>query len=261
MSFDYFHTVEYIHQNYFHIFLGFGVLYLPIIFGIKELTLQKKLVLSLNVKNNIRQAWIIWNVALSMFSLTGTIIVAPAFIKFLTNVNVNVNVSASVQESCTWNSNNISLKEGWIGISVLSFFISKIIEFGDTIFICLLDKPLVFLHWYHHITTFVICYMTMLHYKPYDLHGVVANYFVHSLMYLYYATSHLRKSWIYKMSHLITVIQNVQMIYVVVTTCVHLVRCNQFDDVWKLSSYLSMYSVYFVLFLIMGIQRWQKKIN
>ena len=44
------------------------------------------------------------------------------------------------------------------GLWVILMTLSKLVELGDTIFIVLRKQPLVFLHWYHHISTLIYCW-------------------------------------------------------------------------------------------------------
>ena len=47
---------------------------------------------------------------------------------------------------------------GPTGLWVMLFIFSKIPELIDTAFIVLRKKPLIFLHWYHHITVLLFCW-------------------------------------------------------------------------------------------------------
>ena len=47
---------------------------------------------------------------------------------------------------------------GPVGFWVVLFIFSKIPELGDTVFIVLRKKPLIFLHWYHHVTVLLFCW-------------------------------------------------------------------------------------------------------
>lgn len=71
---------------------------------------------------------------------------------------------------------------GWI------FALSKVIEFGDTVFIVLRKSRLSFLHWYHHITVCVYSWyaLTPIPSALSDWFGGM-NYSVHTCMYTYYA--------------------------------------------------------------------------
>ena len=71
------------------------------------------------------------------------------------------------------------------------FVLSKVVELGDTLFIVLRKKKLIFLHWYHHITVLYISWTGF----PYCISvarwfGTI-NVIVHSLMYSYFAISSL----------------------------------------------------------------------
>ncbi len=72
------------------------------------------------------------------------------------------------------------------GLWVMLFMYSKIPELIDTIFIVIRKKPLIFLHWYHHITVLLFCWSA---YSTLDAGGlffVSMNYTVHAMMYGYY---------------------------------------------------------------------------
>nr|CAD7567629.1 unnamed protein product [Timema californicum] len=67
------------------------------------------------------------------------------------------------------------------------FVLSKLPELGDTVFIVLRKQPLIFLHWYHHITVLLYSWFSYTEYTASARWFIVMNYFVHSVMYSYYA--------------------------------------------------------------------------
>ena len=89
---------------------------------------------------------------------------------------------------------------------------SKPIELGDTAFIVLRKTPLIFLHWYHHITVMIYSwYCTPLGCATNHVF-MSMNFFVHFLMYSYYTI----KASGYRISSLfaqvITFLQMMQMV-------------------------------------------------
>ena len=92
------------------------------------------------------------------------------------------------------------------------YCLSKPIELVDTAFIVLRKTPLIFLHWYHHITVMIYSwYCTP--YRCATNHILMSmNLFIHSLMYSYYAV----KASGYRISSLlaqvITFLQILQMV-------------------------------------------------
>merc|ERR1712139_66501 len=57
---------------------------------------------------------------------------------------------------------------------------------GDTFFIVVRKKPLVFLHWYHHITVLLFCWHSYVTESPSGIYFTAMNYAVHFIMYGYY---------------------------------------------------------------------------
>lgn len=55
----------------------------------------------------------------------------------------------------------------------------QIPELGDTIFVVLRKKPLIFLHWYHHVTVLLYCWHSYYEQTTYGLYFVSMNYTVH----------------------------------------------------------------------------------
>ena len=65
-------------------------------------------------------------------------------------------------------------------------------ELVDTAFIVLRKKPLIFLHWYHHVTVLLYCFHAYKTEAPQALYFVAMNYTVHAVMYGYYCLMALR---------------------------------------------------------------------
>ena len=101
-------------------------------------------------------------------------------------------------------------KESWY---IIMFVISKYFELIDTIFLVLRKKKIVFLHWFHHLSTAI--YATYALYYNYmsdmsQLWFVFMNTFVHTFMYFYYGMTAI--GIYFNMNYLITLIQIIQMI-------------------------------------------------
>lgn len=91
-------------------------------------------------------------------------------------------------------------------------------ELIDTFFIVVHKKPLIFLHWYHHITVLLYCYHSYVTTSPPGIFFVVMNYSVHASMYGYYFLMAMkwRPKWFNPI--IITIFQISQMIVGVAVT-------------------------------------------
>lgn len=92
------------------------------------------------------------------------------------------------------------------------FVLSKLPELGDTIFIVLRKQPLIFLHWYHHITVLIYSWFSYTEYTSSARWFIVMNYCVHSVMYSYYALKAARFNPPRFIAMIITSLQLTQMI-------------------------------------------------
>lgn len=77
--------------------------------------------------------------------------------------------------------------DGQSGLWCVLFGFFKVPELMDTLFVLLRKQKLVFLHWYHHITVLCFCWYTYVYPHGQGRLFVIMNYFVHSVMYSYYA--------------------------------------------------------------------------
>lgn len=75
---------------------------------------------------------------------------------------------------------------GVTGFWSVCFVLSKAYELGDTAFIVLRKQPLVFLHWYHHITVMVFVFQSYSEHSAPGRWFFAMNFTVHAFMYSYY---------------------------------------------------------------------------
>jgi elongation of very long chain fatty acids protein 6 len=195
----------------------------------------------------------LWNLFLATFSGLGMIRTLPQLIHHLTTLSVRdilcLNPKATYGNGST-------------GLWVQLFVLSKFPELLDTFFIVIHKKPLIFLHWYHHITTLIYCWHSYVTTSPPGIFFVVMNYAAHAGMYSYYflMTVHLKPKWFAAV--IITIFQISQMIVGVIVTLVsffyytkHKQDGCQIDAVNNTAAFC-MYGSFLFLFLQFFIGRY-----
>ncbi|KAK8386338.1 hypothetical protein O3P69_010779 [Scylla paramamosain] len=184
-----------------------------------------------------------WNVFLALFSIWGAYRSAPELLYVLNQYGFRYSVCIP---GPSFLDNRVGGFWNWM------FTLSKVPELGDTVFIVLRKQPLIFLHWYHHVTVLLYAWYSYSDYIATARWFVCMNYLVHSAMYSYYALKALKfrvPRWI-AMS--ITTAQLAQMVMgAVVNIWAYQVKqagneCHVSYDNIKIS--LLMYTSYFVLF-------------
>lgn len=190
----------------------------------------------------IRKPLIIWNTALAIFSLCGMLRTIPELLYTIRTFGFHH--SSCIPSYVT--DNTVGAFWTWM------FTLSKVPELGDTVFIVLRKQPLIFLHWYHHVTVLVYTWYAYTEYTAPGRWFVAMNYSVHTVMYGYYALKAMKYSIPRSISAVITTMQISQMI----VGCYINIYAYQMKEVGaectvsysniKLS--LLMYLSYFVLF-------------
>jgi len=152
---------------------------------------------------DLRGPLAVWNLFLSIFSMYGTLRVTPHLLDKMTRMTFEETVCDSA---------HTYYGAGAAGLAVQLFILSKIPELFDTIFIILKKKPLIFLHWYHHITVLLYCWNSYVTESGAGVYFVAMNYTVHSVMYLYYFLQAVRVLPRWFPSWIITLLQIAQML-------------------------------------------------
>lgn len=163
-------------------------------FGIKYMDSRKPFGLRLTLAA--------WNIFLSTFSFYGMFRTVPFLLGELLTQPYRQTVCQKATES---------YGNGPVGFWVCLFILSKIPELIDTVFIVLRKRPLIFLHWYHHVTVLLYCWHAYTTMAASGLYFVAMNYSVHAFMYGYFAMQALKMVPKGFPAYLITICQIAQM--------------------------------------------------
>lgn len=124
---------------------------------------------------NLRGLMAAWNLFLAVYSILTVFHSIPA---------MSVIAKRSIRDNLCEN------PEAHFGGSaelwVILFVLSKFAELFDTFFIIVHKKPLIFLHWYHHITVLLFCWIAFQEKTPSSIFFGPMNACIHSIMYFYY---------------------------------------------------------------------------
>ncbi|GMR45557.1 hypothetical protein PMAYCL1PPCAC_15752, partial [Pristionchus mayeri] len=124
---------------------------------------------------DLRAPLFLWNLSLALFSVLGFVRFGEDFFESLLYRGVYTTL-------CT-NPSHKGAAPFW----TLLFLISKLFELGDTLFIVLRKRPLIFLHYYHHAVVLIYAVHAGAEHATPGRAFILMNYAAHSLMYPYYA--------------------------------------------------------------------------
>jgi elongation of very long chain fatty acids protein 6 len=145
-----------------------SVLYMVVIFGIKfAMQTRKPYQLKLTLQ--------LWNLWLALFSILGSLVTGYGLLVEIQKYGI---VSTYTHSK--------DFFQGVTGLWTFWFCMSKLAELGDTILIVLRKKPLIFLHWYHHVATLNYGLMSYIDKTAFNTWIVWLNFSVHAVMYSYY---------------------------------------------------------------------------
>lgn len=249
------------------------VIYVAVIFGIKAYMKDREFY-------DMRVPQMYWNTFLAIFSICGAVRMFPFLLTSLYYEGPTATFCTSPVVGYGG--------AGPSGLWTCLFIFSKVPELCDTVFVVLNKKPLMFLHWYHHITVLLYCWHSYSTRASVGLPFAAINFTVHAFMYTYYAIQNktsldlskakrltpeakakaaakgpLRmKKFLSTVAPFITVMQISQMVvgvYVLYVVFPHLnnqttVQCHTSRSSWVWG--LIMYMSYFVLFVLFAIEKY-----
>lgn len=225
-------SLKWVKQNWTVTFY-LSIVYLIVIFSIRYLMRDRK-------PFELKLPLTLWNFALTIFSALGTYHTLPD----LTDTVVNESFYSS---ACKATRNSHIQYYIWL------FALSKVFEFGDTLFIVLRKRPLIPLHYIHHCFTLMFTWYAYGHNISLGRWFVTMNYSVHSFMYLYYtlkAQNVKISRWI---SMSLTTMQIVQMV-LGIACCTRVLWSNLISRTYcECDSYVAfagllLYSTFFYMF-------------
>jgi len=126
---------------------------------------------------NLRNALAMWNLLLAVFSFIGAFRLVPHALYLMTHLPLRENICGDAE---------FYFGRGSGGLWLQLFILSKFPELMDTFFIVVHKKPLIFLHWYHHVTVLLYCWTAYVNHIPAGFIFAAMNFSVHSIMYGYY---------------------------------------------------------------------------
>jgi len=201
---------------------------------------------------DLRMPLAYWNLSLSIFSFIGMLRTVPHLLH-------NLHIMTITENLCT--DPNTTFGSSASGLWVQLFIYSKIPELFDTFFIIVRKKPLIFLHWYHHITVLLFCWHSYATEASTGLFFVSMNYSVHAMMYGYYYLMAINSKPRWLNPSLITICQITQMIIGSMLCCVSYFLLSRVECAVKKENVIAggvMYGSYLYLFCEFAIKRFIK---
>ncbi|KAF8375262.1 hypothetical protein PRIPAC_81691 [Pristionchus pacificus] len=156
---------------------------------------------------NLRWPHLIWNACFALFSLMGFIRMSEEILFLLRTRPLLDSISYS------WDPHQP------VAFWALCCITSKFFALGDTVFIVLRKRPLIFLHWYHHSSVLIASWHSAKECVACTRWFILINFGVASITYAYFAVKivGIRRRRIVSMA--VTMLEIAQMIAGVLISC------------------------------------------
>lgn len=169
-TFDTHHHGQWLRQ-YWWTSVFISVMYIAVVFGGKRL-------MSDRVKPfDLRRPLVAWSASFALFSFIGMLVTVNDFARCVVDDGWRATIC------------DANFFDGKVGLWMWLFALSKVLELGDTIFIVLRKQKLIFLHWYHHVSTLIYTWYLYSDFMSVGRYFATLNFAVHFVMYTYYALS------------------------------------------------------------------------
>jgi hypothetical protein len=191
-----------------------------------------------------------WNAMLAAFSIIGAVRTVPHLLHNLFVHGFEYAICAAAEESYGC---------GATGMWTAMFIFSKVPELGDTLFLVLRKKPVIFLHWYHHVSVLLYSWWSYATRSSAGLWFISVNFTTHAVMYSYYALQ-ARGYRNENFARAVTTLQLTQMVLgAFVCATVPILSYSGVDCSMTSESYwggIAIFASYFYLFLILALARY-----
>uniref|UniRef100_A0A914H642 Elongation of very long chain fatty acids protein n=2 Tax=Globodera rostochiensis TaxID=31243 RepID=A0A914H642_GLORO len=144
----------------------------------------------------------VWNFSFSIFSGYAAYCLLPELFKMFRHHGF---VGTYCQNAEYYNDSSTGYW-GWM------FVMSKAPELGDTMFLILRKRPVIFLHWYHHALTFLYATITYAEKQAWCRWSLALNLSVHTVMYFYFGLQAMKVRAPRPVAKFITSIQILQFV-------------------------------------------------
>jgi GNS1/SUR4 family len=214
-------------------FAAAAILYIPCVFGGIKLMQSRE-------PFEMKRLLTVWNFIMASYSAWGSVVtMLPVIVFAATRMQHPLDLVCDF-----WCYQQPLVNQ----LTVFSFLVSKLFEFIDTVFLVLRKRPVIFLHWYHHVITYLFTWyanLTTQHHNCAGYYFCSMNFSVHAFMYTYYMLRSLeiRPKW----DLYITIMQLGQMVLGVVILFMSML-CETTD--WTGVFFgLCLYASFFYLFV------------
>ncbi|KFV03014.1 Elongation of very long chain fatty acids protein 6, partial [Tauraco erythrolophus] len=146
-----------------------AVAYVILIFGIQHFMKERR-------GYELRFPLALWSFGLALFSAMGAH-------RIWKQMSFILSTKGFKQSVCSPSFYVHPVSKLWVYL----FSLSKFLELGDTVFIVLRKKKLIFLHWYHHAITLILIWYAYKDMVAGSGWLTILNYSIHAVMYFYYA--------------------------------------------------------------------------
>ncbi|NXU85242.1 ELOV6 protein, partial [Xiphorhynchus elegans] len=210
-----------------------GAVYLIVVFGIQHFMKERR-------AYNLRTPLTLWSFSLTVFSVFAAWRIWKQMVFLLLTKGFKKTI-------CSQSFYIHPVSKLWVYL----FALSKLAELGDTVFIVLRKKKLIFVHWYHHLTAFVLSWYSYGRTVPGFAWVAACNFSVHGLTYFYYTVTAMGIRIPTPLAMILTTSQMVQMTGFVVVNIFFLLwkddkSCNFMWPAFFLTSWV--YTTLLILF-------------